>query len=211
MKSAGNARRTSKSLRFCCRSDSHIQLRSGLTVVELLVALGVMALLAGVLLPAVQSARESARQSACSNRLRQITLAAQLHESALGVYPATEIGTLPRYQSPLGDRGLFVKILTYLDSEVRTEDPSHRSTVTVHPRRCPSHFLCPSSPPQTSLTGISAGLDQAVDSNLWVETCSYTGNGDVDCGNRLGSLYGFFPAIPPHREAGMFAMDYQTR
>lgn len=48
--------------------------RTGMTIVELLVVIAVIAILVGTLMPALQVARESSRRSACSNNLRQISL-----------------------------------------------------------------------------------------------------------------------------------------
>jgi prepilin-type processing-associated H-X9-DG protein len=69
--------------------------RSGFTVVELLVSLGVVSLLAGLLLPAVQSARGSSRRVTCTSRLKQIGIAseafyAQHLKSATGAIPFTD-------------------------------------------------------------------------------------------------------------------------
>ena len=59
----------------------------GFTLVELLVVVAILATLMGLILPAVQSARESARRSSCLNNIRQLGLAAANHESARGRFP----------------------------------------------------------------------------------------------------------------------------
>lgn len=62
--------------------------RRGVTLVEILVVVGLIAVLAGILLPSLQAARESVRRTSCSNNLRQLGLALSAHESAKGRYPA---------------------------------------------------------------------------------------------------------------------------
>jgi type II secretory pathway pseudopilin PulG len=63
--------------------------RLGLSLVELLVAAAIMGLVAALMLPAVQAARESARRTQCANNLRQIGLALHLFESSHRVFPAS--------------------------------------------------------------------------------------------------------------------------
>lgn len=62
-------------------------IRRGVTLVEILVVVGLIAVLAGILLPALQAARESVRRSTCGNNLRQVGLALAAYESAHGRYP----------------------------------------------------------------------------------------------------------------------------
>jgi prepilin-type N-terminal cleavage/methylation domain-containing protein/prepilin-type processing-associated H-X9-DG protein len=62
--------------------------RSGLTLVELLVVIAIIGLLVGLILPAVQGAREAGRRASCSNSIRQLALAVLAHESAEGAFPA---------------------------------------------------------------------------------------------------------------------------
>jgi len=60
---------------------------AGFTLVELLVVIAIIGLLIALLLPAVQAARESARRSTCSNKLKQLSLGCLNYASGFGVYP----------------------------------------------------------------------------------------------------------------------------
>ena len=109
---------------------------SGFTLVELLVVIAIIGVLIGLLLPAVQAARESARRVSCTNLIKQLVLAMHSHVDAYGVLPAgarTSAWTFSPY----------VQLLPF-NEQTRRFDVIIQSNNAEGANRIVEDFKCPS-------------------------------------------------------------------
>ncbi len=74
------------------RTDRRVSWHAAFTLVELLVVIAIIGVLVSLLLPAVQSAREAARRSACGNNMHQLALACLNYESTNDAFPPGGVG-----------------------------------------------------------------------------------------------------------------------
>ena len=145
---------------------------AGFTLVELLVVIAIIATLIGLLLPAVQSARESARRIACSNNLKQMALGMSLYEQAQKCFPAGREGSdVACPKAPALGEGTsgFVHILPFIEQTTLHNQYTQAAAGAATPAEIPSTFAatvfaqtpstfgCPSSPSPLTNSGTSLG------------------------------------------------------
>jgi prepilin-type N-terminal cleavage/methylation domain-containing protein/prepilin-type processing-associated H-X9-DG protein len=152
------------------------RVRAGFTLIELLVVIAIIAVLVGLLLPAVQKVREAASRMKCSNNLKQIGLAAMNYESTYGKLPPGYLGPLlAENETQAGSNPTAVQftsvlafLLPYIEQNnvysgiglqmnVNSLDRNwwqDTGTWTVAHTRIPT-YLCPSTDPYQATTGVS--------------------------------------------------------
>jgi prepilin-type N-terminal cleavage/methylation domain-containing protein len=159
-------------------------LRFGFTLIELLVVIAVIAVLIGLLLPAVQQVRAAAARAQCSNNLHQIGLAVQNAQTTIGYFPPA-LGWYPVSTDTPGNGygNLFFHLLPYVEQPALYQ----RSTLPFPPSWRDSSFgglsttplkiyVCPSDPTVAS-PGVAV-LGPLNQSDRWAAGC-YAANTQV--------------------------------
>jgi prepilin-type N-terminal cleavage/methylation domain-containing protein len=127
--------------------------RAGFTLIELLVVIAIIAVLIGLLLPAVQKVREAAARASCSNHLKQLGLALHNFHSANGEFPASD-DQRPGPNNTVINQSWTPYILPYIEQEAlfrlwRFDVNWDKAPNTGNGRpiqQVVSTFICPSAP-----------------------------------------------------------------
>ncbi len=92
--------------------------KSGFTLIELLVVIAIIAILIGLLLPAVQKVREAAARTTCVSQLKNVSLAVANFDSTYQKFPGLSTSTTATVPPPDQYNGsLFTQILPYIEQE----------------------------------------------------------------------------------------------
>ncbi|MEE2639910.1 MAG: DUF1559 domain-containing protein [Planctomycetota bacterium] len=123
--------------------------KTGFTLIELLVVILIIGLLTALLLPAVQAARESARQISCANHLKQIGLAIHNYEASFRRLPPAFL--LKAMGETRGSWSIHARILPFMEREnlgsrIDLSIDWHQQIDTGVPATRINTYICPSEP-----------------------------------------------------------------
>jgi prepilin-type N-terminal cleavage/methylation domain-containing protein/prepilin-type processing-associated H-X9-DG protein len=208
------------------RANSESTPRRGFTLIELLVVIAIIAVLIGLLLPAVQAVRQAANRLACVNNLKNIGLALHNYHAAHNTFPPGAVGPMTgtAQYDQLRHHGLVTHLLAYLEQEplangyrwdVSWFDPPNQTVVKTQL----GVFQCPSAqanriqdgalptvtpPPSDSFNGTAACGDYA---GITFVNAGLVRAGIIDAPSGPRDLIGNYEAVfPGNHTTGLAAM-----
>jgi prepilin-type N-terminal cleavage/methylation domain-containing protein len=152
--------------------------RDGFTLIELLILIAIIGTLAGLLLPAVQKAREAANNASCANQLRQLSLAALQAHNTQGALPPG-MGWYPRPTAPGAFGTALFHLLPYIEQDALYDASAQNGNFLAGNNGVQAYpipqYRCPSDPS----TGGTAVIQD--ESGIARGTSSYAANAQVFC------------------------------
>lgn len=201
--------------------------RRGFTLIELLVVIAIIGVLVSLLLPAVQSAREAGRRAQCANNLKQMGIALNSYQTALGAFPPAKIysSSATVANDPKGE-GLvmnttgFTMLLSYLEQQP-LHDAYNFSQVSCNSTGSPNSKLMGDAMVNTTVVGTLVGTFICPSEGSLVEVVNDSSNPRFSRQQARRSNYLLcaakfddtanppaFNGVPPRKQAGMFFNDW---
>ncbi len=165
--------------------------RTGFTLIEILAVISIIGVIVGLLLPAIQAAREAARRAQCASNMRQLGLALQAYHDAFGSLPPGALSlTIERYAgsnppctSMIVDKSLEVFVLPFMEQNSLFNEINQNLAIigaensTVH-SVVVSCFACPDDPMSGVVRQLGPGQLTAygVPDPAWMVFTSYAGS-----------------------------------
>jgi prepilin-type N-terminal cleavage/methylation domain-containing protein/prepilin-type processing-associated H-X9-DG protein len=202
-------------------SGTRAAFHAGFTLVEFLVVIAVMAILIALLLPAVQSARESARMLECKNHLKQVGLAWLHHHSTHNFFPTGGWGSNWAGDPDQGFNkrqpgGWAYNTLPFLEEDsvhdlgqrmVYGGTPDKKDVLAQAAQSAASIFLCPSRRPQTEPFLFTGQLANRANINLGTISSVWRGDYAANAGDQVWNEKLATPDSTSQADTGKFQFD----